>query len=428
MGARWRLLIVSCLASLASGAGCAGPCPAPPPQLPGPSMNASQASATSPEAPAAVPPSERKVVAVLPIEDDRLFRSERATLRETLARALEERLPAHSMLPLPTVDAQLAPVTKTGTRCAYEHAPRARRAWREGWRTTELIQIAGAKGNEKLWVEVSNEGGQELVLEGLWNPELDRLERYRAAFAAMAVLPDGGGGLLSGTLREDEGVTVGSLALCERTPFGACAAGTEAFRDQAQALTKCFAGSAEGAYELLFEPRGSCEIAGLDAPNAAESLAEACLCSALRSSAGAPAKAERRLISVRFEAPDLARKPRPELRVLESSGNLDAREDWHRFELQKADKTSYSSVLRLSVDNLDAQRAALARCSTKPASTILAELSVSPAGATSSVRLLPGGPATAFSRCVVAALQHGAFSCTTDGNAAKLRVAITWPE
>jgi hypothetical protein len=193
-------------------------------------------------------------------------------------------------------------------------------------------------------------------------------------------------------------------------------------------LTKCFAGSDEAAYELLFEAGGSCEIAGLEAPNAAEAVKEGCLCGALRSSAGATGNAARRLVSVHFEALDLAKKPRPELRVIESSGNFDARDEWHSFELLNAGKRSYPSVLRLSVDNIDGQRAALARCSAKPGSAVLAELSVSAAGATSSVRLVPASPAGAFASCVVEALQHSAFACTLDGTPAKLRVAITWPE
>ncbi len=212
--------------------------------------------------------------------------------------------------------------------------------------------------------------------------------------------------------------------MCEERSIGVCAPETEALRSQAGALTKCFAGSDEAADDFLVEP-GVCEIAGLDLLSERDRALEACVCPALLQSVASG----RHTIALHFEAADVAGKRRPELRVLESSHNLAPRAEWRSFDVKSGGKTSHFSVHRLEVDNLDAPRAALARCQMKPGSVVVAELSVSPAGELSSARVLStGGIAKAGERCVLDALRRSAFDCTGDGQPAKLSVAVMWPE
>jgi hypothetical protein len=126
-----------------------------------------------------VPKPERAKVAVLPFEDDELFRDERRALRQKLAVALAQQLLDHDLVPLSEVDAKLVPVSKAGARCAYDGTPLARRASGHGWLTTALVHVSGFKNQpEALWVQLSDWQSVQTTLRGRGaQPALARYER-----------------------------------------------------------------------------------------------------------------------------------------------------------------------------------------------------------------------------------------------------------
>jgi hypothetical protein len=146
-------------------------------------------------------------------------------------------------------------------------------------------------------------------------------------------------------------------------------------------------------------------------------VAEACLCGALSSPPG-PARARALATRPAFEAKDLLGKPRPEVRVVDASSNLHAEDDWHSLQREDKGKKTYSSVRRLTVDNVDALRPALTRCGIAGDTTLVAELWVSEAGVVQSARVVTGMKNKRDGACVEKALVSGAFSCTNDGKPA----------
>ena len=425
--ARPRFAAFVALGGALLGAACAPPSPVAPAIF--------MAPPPPPAAPASAarPPEHRPRLAVLPIEDDELFRAERALLRFELAGQLVRLAPDHEILPLPEVDAKLRPVSRvTGHRCAFEGEPAVRRAQDEGWLTTEILHVAGLQNGpgEALWVELR--GGPRdgvVTFEAPWNPRLALGDRYRAAFAAL-VRTEGGGllgglaatGSLDGALRE------GSLTVCERRSF-ACEGGSIDWRDRAAEIAACFAGEDDVAEDVLVQGDGGarwCEIEDLHAADGRRGAREACLCRALAASAAMGKRPGRRTVRVRHEAPDLAGKQRPELRVIESSTNLHAEEDWHSMRSVVGGKEQYRSVQRLVVDNLDALAAPLARCAAPPGSVIVADLEIREDGVPLGGKILSGAPAPELAACVEEALARGAFLCTDDGKPARVRVAMEW--
>lgn len=378
--------------------------------------------------PAPQPPSaERDKVAVLPIEDDELFRSERAELRAELARALTTLVTTADVLPLGEVDAKLA----AGARCAYPSTPRTRRATDAGWLATSLLHVSGFEDKpEELWVQLSGWNDVRTTLTGQWNPKLDGVNRYRSAFASLVLQPEppgllGGLGMRGSRANQ---VTVGPLTLCETQDFASCAPESRGFSDVGEQLAPCFAGADQDDRELLFEGNSRCELANLEDPNGPGGRLETCLCSAIATSQGVRAKPGRRVLSLHYEAPDLQGKPRPEVRAVDVSGNLFAEKDWSSLARQEGGKTTYASVQRLVVDNLDALRAPLSRCAGGAGSVVVGELAVNGDGTIASARVMAGAGTAAEGSCIEKALMRGALSCTNDGKPATLRIAITWPK
>ena len=399
--------------------------PASPPPSPALALSSSPAST-----------GERAKVAVLPIDDERLFRAERAELRQILAGQLARLATDHAILPTAEVDATLRPVSAaTGARCAFEGAPVERRASARGWLTTEVLHVFGTEGKpEELWVQVLGAHHLDAVTwTAPWDARFDVLDRYRASFAALARQQDGGG-LIGGLAASGSGqgaLREGPVTVCETKRFGACDAVSAAWKDRAGELAACFGGEDEVAITALVQgdrAPARCEIAGLDAAAGREGEREACLCRALTASSGLRAGAGRRTVRVRFEAADLAGRLRPGLSVIEASGNLHGEADWRSIRSEREGKTAYRSSQRLVVDHLDALAAPLARCAVPAGSTVVADVDVCEDGAAGGARLVAGPAGKDAAACVQRTLGRGAFNCTSDGKAAKVRIAIAWPE
>ncbi|WP_437930245.1 hypothetical protein WMF37_13765 [Sorangium sp. So ce291] len=434
--ARWLLHCWIFTAVSFSGIACAvvRPCPpapvaparaaAPPPRAPLPAPVA--ASAAAPE------DDERPELAVLPVLDDALFRDERAVLRQTLANVLAQRAPDHALVPLDEVDAELRPVSATtGARCAFDEVPLERRAEDAGWRWTEILRVGGLPGSsgEQLWVELVGGGNTAMVtFGGALDPTAAPLARYLKAFAALERKPDGGallGGLAGGG--GAGAVTEGAVTLCEQVPFSACRPETSSWRDRAAALAACYAGEDAAADALLIDaPAARCEIADLDDVEGPRGKREACLCAAVRSSAGLQAAGGRRVLRVDYAAPEIAGRPRPELRVVDATTNLHAAEEWHATRSADVSRVS-RSVHRLGIDNLDALAPALARCEAAPGGLVVAQLDAREDGSVERARVLSGAPRPALAACVEKALSRGRLACTRDGKPAAVRVAVEWP-
>ncbi|UQA59796.1 hypothetical protein [Polyangium aurulentum] len=416
---------VSALAVLGTcllGASCVVTSPAQP------KVVTAQAPAAAMPPPAMTPADERREVAVLPLDDEQLFRAERAALRAELAGHLARLAPDHAILPIAEVDAKLLPVSRsTGHRCAFEGEPVERRAWEQEWMTTEVLHITGEKG-EALWVGLLD-GKQKVVatFEAPWSPKLGPVDRYRAAFAAF-VPTDGGGfpGGLGGAASLDAALREGPVTVCEYHSLS-CDRGSVDWKDRAGGLAACFSGEDDVTRDVLVQgdagtPR--CEIENLDSTDSREGAREACLCRALTASAAMGTRPGRRTIRVHYEAPDLAGKPRPDLRVVEVSTNLPAEDDWHSMWLTVDGKTQYSSLRGLTIDNLEALAAPLARCAVPAGNVMVADIEVREDGTAAGGRIVSSAPDRESAACVEKALGRGAFTCTNDGKPARVRVGV----
>ena len=366
-------------------------------------------------------------LAVLPIKDPELFRSERAQVRGELFQRMKGLATEYDLIPLSEVDTQLKAVNKAGQACAYDESPLSRRARNKNWRWTELMFVSGMKkrGSE-LWVRVHRYNTSE-SFAAPWDRKLGRVPGYRAAFVALEKLaPDAGvlGGLGASGARKGE-KTQGALKLCERKSFFECRKETESWLDVSKELTACFKGEDEREETALVEGT-RCELPKAQSTASNRGKREACLCAALTKSAGVKARTGRRRVSVSYEAPDIAGKLRPRLRVIDVSG-LFAEADWDSIKYEEGSKKRYRSVRRLQVDNLDALAAPLARCKVKPGSQLSAELSVDTTGKVSKAKLTSGA-SRAVKACAEKALSRGAFACPGDDKGATLRLAIRYPE
>jgi len=389
-----------------------------------------------PGPPAAAPPTptERPRVAVLPLDDEELFRAERAALRSELAARLAVLAPDQEIVPLAEVDAKLRPVSrKTGHACAYAGVPLTRRAEDEGFAVTDILHVAGLPKEgrgEALWVTVGGRHRSTITFEAPWNSKLGRVDRYRAAFSAL--VRNDGGGLLGGLGAYSDfkgALQEGPLVICERKSFFQCDPASIDWKDRAAEVTACFSGEDDVTTDLLLQGDASgryCEIQNLDAREGREGAREACVCNALGGSSAFGKRPGRREVRVHYEAPDLAGKSRPELRVIESSTNLHVEDGWHTLRRMVDGKNQYRSVKRLEVENLDALAAPLARCALPLGSVIVADLDIREDGNVQSGTIVTGAPDAEAKACLEKALARGAFECTDDGNNARVRVAIDW--
>ncbi len=369
---------------------------------------------------------EREKIAVLPFQDEQLFRSERRALREKLAAALGKALRDYDLVPLTEVDAELRPIAKSGARCAFDGVPNQRRVSGKGWLTTELVHVSGFKEKgEELWVQVHGWQSLQLTLAAPWNPKLPRPERYEGAFSALKALPAGGGllGGLGGRFMPRGEVKAGTLTLCQRAGFTDCAPGTKAFGDKAAEMAACFAGADHERRHVIFEGASRCELEDLDDTGGTGGKREACLCAAVAKSAGASATRGRSRLIVEHEAKELTGKPRPEIRVVQASTNLHSETDW-----RSSDRKDQPPVYRLEVDNVDSSAPALTRCALPAGSLVVADVSVSDAGTVQTARVLSGAKTKRDAACVEKALASGTYACTGDGKPATVRLALAWPD
>ncbi|MDI1483491.1 hypothetical protein [Polyangium sp. y55x31] len=385
---------------------------------------------------AAQPPAEadRPEVAVLPIEDDKLFRAERAALRAELAAHLARVAPDYTILGPAMVDPKLRPVSRqTGHRCAYEGEPLSRRAYDEGWLTTDVMRISGVgrERGEVLWVNITSRGGNiGVTFEGPWNPQLGVVDRYRAAFASLVRKEHAGvlGGLMA---RGDErnALREGPITICEDKPFGQCDPGSVDWKDRAGNLVACFSNDDDVTRDFLVQGDAGgryCELENLDLRDGREGAREACVCQALVGSAAMSKRPGRRTIRVQYEAPDLVGKQRPEIRVIEATTNIHVEDDWHSMEQVVDGKKRYTAVHRLVIDNVDSIAAPLARCAAPAGSLIVADFDIREDGVPVSGKVVAGTADRALAACIEKNLGRGTFTCTDDGSSARVRVALEW--
>ncbi|MFW5740172.1 MAG: hypothetical protein ACOC1F_07385 [Myxococcota bacterium] len=371
--------------------------------------------------------SEPRRVAVLPVEDSRLFRSERADLRTKLLQRLSGVAPSYGFVALAEVDAAIRPVSKEGNLCAWLDAPVERRARNAGWLHTDLLHVLGVESSpEAYWVRLVGWGHQVEATFTAPVPRIDDVhERYAAAFAALVPNPEAGA-LLDGlgvAATDERAAKDLGVSVCQRPNppvFGGCAEASKQWKPAMPALAKCFAGIDEASVRLLLDVQADatrCESTNVHATLPPRAQREACLCAGLLPSTTG-VEPGRYGLDIRYLSPDLEGKPRPALRLIEASPNLHAAVDWHR-------PTGGNAVHRLVVGNLDALAAPLSRCTVPAARTIMATLAVAEHGGVQAVQL--EGPAPKVSACIEAALKQGGFDCTSDGEPALLRLAMRWP-
>ncbi len=422
------LALTASALSLAAAGGCNPRCPACPPAA---APTAAPQPYVAPVLPGqAAPAGKSKAsgkLAVLPIKDPELFRRERAQVRSELFQRMKGLATEYEVLSLSEVDAQLKAVNKAGQACAYDESPLSRRARNKNWRWTELMFVSGMKkrGSE-LWVRVNRYNASE-SLAAPWDRKLGRLPAYRAAFVALKKLASdagvlGGLGASGGPKGEK---TRGALKICERKSFFECRKETESWLDVSKELSACFAGADERKETALIEGT-RCELPKAQSTNSVRGKREACLCGALTKSAGVKARQGRRRVSMSYEAPDVAGKPRPRLRVIDVTG-LFAEADWDSIKYEEGGKKRYRSVRRLQVDNLDALAAPLARCKVKAGTQLTAELSVDATGKVAAAKVTSGAN-RAVSACLQKALARGAFACPGSDKGATLRLGIRYPD
>jgi hypothetical protein len=271
-----------------------------------------------------------------------------------------------------------------------------------------------------------------MTFTSVWEPKLDLYARYERAFTALKLKSDGGG-LLGGLAARGSLVNAGvkgPVTICEEVSFGACTKESARWVDRADDIAACYAGEDAVENEVLLEggaPQPRCELTNVDDLEGKDGKREACLCKALTASAALRDKTKRTVLRVIYEAPDLAGKPRPEVRVVDATTNLHVEDDWHSVERRAEGKVVYAPVYRLAADNLDGFAAPLARCAAPPGAVLVAEIDVQETGAVGQARVVAGAAKRGLSACVEKALQRGALSCTSDGKAATVRLAVTWP-
>ena len=377
-------------------------------------------------------------VAVLPLDDAGLFRRERADLRQELVNHLGRVARGDEIMSLAEVDAKLRPVSKTtGQRCAFEGVPTQRKAEDAALRPTEVVHVLGTgddgKG-EELWVKIAGRGeSADVTFKAPWKKGLGRAEQYRAAFAALTESEGGGlvlgfGGI--GTTGALEAARTGALTICEQRSFAKCDPLSREWSDRAPQIAACFAGDDDETRDVLLLSEGGtryCELANLDATDGPEGAREACLCAAIEGSTAFDKRAGRRTVRVHFESPYVVGRPRPELRVIESTTNLRAANEWHALRSAVDGKEFDRPVWRLAVQNLQSLAGPLARCTLPAGSLVVADIEVGEDGTLGASALRSGLLGRETAACIRDALTRGAFACTNNGQPARVRVTMEWP-
>lgn len=409
------LLIALFASSFVACAAEAPPCPSPPAAVP---VTAPPPVSTNP---APVDESNAMRVAVVPIEDDDLFRVERASLRTDLFRALDRlRGKNVTLVPLAEVDAKVARKTKAGERCVYERASLAERAQEEGMLATSVTQVSflpekrEKKSRRELWVRATASWMEGVAWIAPWDDSKPLMEAYATAFAALQ--PANSASLLAGLagIGKESGATAGSLYVCEEKSFSECDAASKDWLAAADSLRACFVDTDSARPRLLIEA-GRCELTNLDDVGGRLGARETCLCKALSAVPRFASIGKRRHIVLEYTAPDVADKPRPYLSIVDTNGDIRAEETTSGD--QKTTRT------RLTMDGLDDLGVALSRCEKAPG-LLVAELELKPSGAVTKARVV-SGPGSA---CVEKQLARGAFDCTRGEKPALIRVAIRWPD
>ncbi len=400
---------------------------------------ASVASAAPPASasaslPVARPKEERDTLAVMPLDEDELFRDERAELRRTLRDRLVVVAPEVDVLPIAYFDAKLRSVSASGARCGYESyrgttADIGRVLDQTGWLTTNtgVLYPSAESRQEEIEVDLVDRTGPHAVsFSAPWPATGDAMGRYRAGIAALQRLPETRGMLgMIGALGMSGEATAGAVRFCEHGSMGACSAESAQWKDSAPAIAACWKDDGEADARFLVgvsNDAPKCEIANLDDAGGVRGKREACVCKALLGSNAAKRGGERRGLTVKFLAPELEGKAKPEMRVVEVSSNLTSETDYQMMSGEK-DARETRSIHRLIAGDLDVVGARLAACGLTPSSTVIAELAVSDAGVVTSARVV-GGDAGKARECVEKALARATFPCTEDGKGGSVKVAM----
>ncbi|MFO0553710.1 MAG: hypothetical protein U0271_35330 [Polyangiaceae bacterium] len=406
-----RLFPVLLLGSVACGA---TPAPCPEPNPPAPVIGV-----PLPCPPTKTPAGEPLKVAVLPIDDNELYRAERAELRAAIFERLRSE-PDLKLVPLDEVDKAIRPRSKAGAYCAYERRAPVSRASQEGWAPTDLATVVRENTtNEELWLHIGFPS--TVAFAAPWDRKSPLMDRYKSAIQNLERrdAPIGLLGILGGRPNR-KAPTSGAVSICESSGFMECAAESAAWLDRATELSACVADVDDQTFDVLVES-GRCELVGLDDVGGALGKREACICNALKSSARAAKLKARAKLELRVEATDLAGKPRPDVTVVDVTSNLDSDLGWTGALASRGGEARHV----LTLDNLESLEAALSRCELK--STALAELTIDEAGFAADARLATPLKDKKVSACVGAALKKAAFPCTKDGKSAIVRLVLDPP-
>lgn len=368
---------------------------------------------------------ETDPVAILPIEDDDLFRAERAALRGELLSAVAKKAPELRLMPLADVDAALRPVTKSGQRCAFDRSKNATRAKRADLRWVDVEHVFFDK-HEELWV-VGHEpwnASPFVALVAPWSGKMGLVDHYRTAFAALERKPAAADGLAAilGRISRRGGVSKSGLELCEAAGFQDCSAETQSLAGAAETAARCFEGSLETSETLLVEGP-TCELADLDDMQGARAKLEACVCGAL---ASAMQNGKRRKISLHYQSPETSSRAEPEVRVVEVKTNLPVEEDWHSPASKAGDASGDRAVYRLGVEGLEELSEPLSRCNAKKSEILVADLDLAPSGSIERVRFVVGSSDKSLEACASKALTGRGFECTSDNLSSHARVVVTF--
>jgi hypothetical protein len=397
----------ACLALL----GCPSPAPIYRPVVyqPVPTMQVTPGTQPAP-APASARGEKRKL-AVVPIEDDELFRSERAAIRQALHQRLGQVATAQSVLGLAHVDEKTS-----RSKCAYEEASPAGWARAEGWSATDAHIVYREDGNQvDLWIEL---GAEEVTFSGPWNRELPLFQRYLAAIAGLKELEGSRGvlGSIGVSLTFDGAASGGTLSACETFPNGnGCEARSSGWSDRLVEASACYADVDHAVDVLLIDNTQAtpqCERVDLHDDRGKLGAREKCVCKAMIGSKALATDKRRRRVRIEHLAADLKGKTLPDVRALEVGTNVDSGHIWR------------NDTMRLEVANLDELAYPLARCAAGSGVGI-AELTVEARGNVSAVRFL--GKGQTEHACWKKALERGAFDCTSNGFQSTVVVSIAYP-
>ncbi|NUP09434.1 MAG: hypothetical protein HOW73_25555 [Polyangiaceae bacterium] len=404
--------------------GCAPARNVPPPSAPRFGMVAypqpAPAPMPAPSAPAVGVPNAdyREKVAVLPLADDDLFRAERTSLREKLSQAIGRVSGSElEIVPMTEVDKAIAPVSKSGARCASSAGSLEMRAHEHGWLATQLKVAHVLRGKDELIRELNVSAraswAKPFHWMAPWPSNLSTAASYEQAIVALKPDPHGQEMMLAALNgRPRNNVRFGTVSLCE-SPAADCASETKQWSDAASEMEACFAGADEVGLTLLVQGGSSprCEIVNDHEATPEES----CLCKAALASKRMASLAKRTRLDIDFEAKDIAGKERPLLSIIDVTANVRTEEDW--------EPARDGARKRLIVEGLDALAAPLARCA-RGDDTVVAELAVDPTGKPTSAQLTLPPSSKGARACLEKALVKSAFDCTKDGQAATIRVAI----